>query len=112
MQRLLLSPELVRSDLTEWEAIFSKVLFPLIHRLLTPEVLSSDQDGISEMQVQSASLLCKVFLQSIVLLSEWEGMLNLLVQIIEVMDRLMKSGQSDSLVSQYNCAALIGVGEY
>lgn len=56
---------------------------------------------MSEMRVQSASLLCKVFLQYMVLLSEWEGMLDLWVKIVDIMDRLMNSGQGDSLVSSY-----------
>jgi hypothetical protein len=74
------------------------VLFPLILRLLKPEVFSSDRDGMSETRVQAASLLSKVFLQYLVVLSEWEGMLDLWVKIIEIMDRLMNSGQGDSLV--------------
>jgi brefeldin A-resistance guanine nucleotide exchange factor 1 len=74
-------------------------LFPLIHRLLKPEVFSTDRDGMSEMRVQVSSLLCKVFLQYLVLLSEWDGMLDLWVEIIDIMDRLMNSGQGDSLVS-------------
>lgn len=101
LQRSLLSPELTCSDPKEWTAIFGKVLFPLILRLLKPEVFSSDRDGMSEMRVQSASLLCKVFLQYLVLLSEWDGMLDLWVKIVDIMDRLMNSGQGDSLVSQY-----------
>ena len=51
------------------------------------------------MRVQVASLLCKVFLQYMVLLTEWDGMLDLWIKIIEIMDRLMNSGQGDSLVS-------------
>ncbi|KAM6525423.1 GDP/GTP exchange factor for ARF, variant 2 [Fusarium falciforme] len=100
LQRSLLSPELTCSDPKEWTAIFGKVLFPLIIQLLKPEVFSSDRDGMSEMRVQSASLLCKVFLQYLVLLSEWDGMLDLWIKIIEIMDRLMNSGQGDSLVSR------------
>jgi len=99
LQRSLLSPELTSSDHEEWTAIFGEVLFPLILRLLKPEVFSSDRDGMSETRVQVASLLCKVFLQYLVLLSKWEGMLDLWVRIIEIMDRLMNSGQGDSLVS-------------
>jgi brefeldin A-resistance guanine nucleotide exchange factor 1 len=99
LQRSLLSPELTSSDHEEWTAIFGEVLFPLIIRLLKPEVFSSDRDGMSETRVQVASLLCKVFLQYLVLLSKWEGMLDLWVRIIEIMDRLMNSGQGDSLVS-------------
>jgi brefeldin A-resistance guanine nucleotide exchange factor 1 len=101
LQRSLLSPDLTASEEehSEWTAIFGEVLFPLILRLLKPEVFSSDRDGMSETRVQAASLLSKVFLQYLVVLSEWEGMLDLWVKIIEIMDRLMNSGQGDSLVS-------------
>lgn len=98
MQRSLLSPELTSADHEEWTAIFGEVLFPLILRLLKPEVFSSDRDGMSETRVQAASLLCKVFLQYLVILSKWEGMLDLWLRVIEIMDRLMNSGQGDSLV--------------
>ncbi len=105
LQRSLLSPELTRSSSgeedqqhSEWTAIFGEVLFPLILRLLKPEVFSSDRDGMSETRVQAASLLSKVFLQYLVVLSEWDGLLDLWVRIIEIMDRLMNSGQGDSLV--------------
>lgn len=57
------------------------------------------------MRVQVASLLCKVFLQYMVLLSEWDGMLDLWIKIIEIMDRLMNSGQGDSLVRSLLCSA-------
>ncbi|KAI1336047.1 Sec7-domain-containing protein [Xylariaceae sp. FL0016] len=97
LQRSLLSPELTCSDHKEWTAIFGEVLFPLIHRLLKPEVYSSDKDGMSETRVHAASLLCKTFLQYLVLLSKWDGMLDLWLQIIDIMDRLMNSGQGDSL---------------
>lgn len=68
--------------------------------LLKPEVFSVDRDGMGEMRIQAASLLCKVFLQYLVLLSEWDGMLDLWVKLIDIMDRLMNSGQGDTLVSQ------------
>ncbi|KAM0279817.1 hypothetical protein ACHAQH_004368 [Verticillium albo-atrum] len=84
-------------DHQEWTAIFGEVLFPLIHRLLKPEVFTSDRDGMAEMRVQASSLLCKVFLQYLVLLSAWDGMLDLWLKIIDIMDRLMNSGQGDSL---------------
>jgi len=97
LQRSLLSPELTSSDHEEWTAIFGEVLFPLIMRLLKPEVFQSDRDGMSETRVQAASLLSKVFLQYLVILSRWDGMLDLWLKIIEIMDRLMNSGQGDSL---------------
>ncbi|KXJ95211.1 hypothetical protein Micbo1qcDRAFT_115600 [Microdochium bolleyi] len=97
LQRSLLSPELACTDHEEWTSIFSEVLFPLISRLLKPEVFSSDRDGMSETRVQAASLLTKVFLQYLVQLAQWDGMLDLWLKIIDIMDRLMNSGQSDSL---------------
>jgi brefeldin A-resistance guanine nucleotide exchange factor 1 len=101
LQRTLLSPDLTSGEHEEWTAIFGEVLFPLILRLLKPEVFSSDRDGMSETRVQAASLLSKVFLQYLVVLSEWEGMLDLWLRIVEIMDRLMNSGQGDSLVSSH-----------
>ncbi|ROT34831.1 Sec7 domain-containing protein [Sodiomyces alkalinus F11] len=97
LQRSLLSPSVTCRDHREWTAIFSEVLFPLVHKLLKPEVFSSDRDGMGEIRVQAVSLLCKVFLRYLVLLSAWDGMLDLWVKIIEIMDRLMNSGQADSL---------------
>jgi len=99
LQRSLLSPELACVDHQEWTAIFGEVLFPLITRLLKPEVYQSDRVGMSETRVQAATLLCKVFLNYLVLLSEWEGMLDLWLRILDIMDRLMNSGQGDNLVS-------------
>ena len=62
---------------------------------------------MSEMRVQSSSLLCKVFLKYLVDLSEWDGMLDLWMKIIEIMDRLMNSGQGDSLVSIRNATCFL-----
>lgn len=111
LQRALFSPELTSGDHREWTAIFGEVLFPLIFRLLKPEVFSSDRDGMSETRVQASSLLCKVFLQYLVLLSDWDGMLDLWIKIIDIMDRLMNSGQGDSLVSKVllSCVLLLGI---
>lgn len=53
---------------------------------------------MSETRVQAATLLCKIFLHYVVLLSEWDGMLELWLKILDIMDRLMNSGQGDSLV--------------
>lgn len=97
LQRSLLSPELTSGDHEEWTAIFDEVLFPLITRLLKPEVYSSDPIGMSETRVQAATLLCRIFLHYLVLLSKWDGMLDLWLKILDIMDRLMNSGQGDSL---------------
>ncbi|KAI9815369.1 MAG: GDP/GTP exchange factor for ARF [Thelocarpon impressellum] len=97
LQRSLVSPELASTDHKEWTAIFGEVLFPLIIRLLKPEVYQSDPIGMGETRVQAATLLCKIFLHYLVSLSEWDGMLDLWLKILDIMDRLMNSGQGDNL---------------
>ena len=99
LQKTLLSKDLASPDHKEWTAIFGEVLFPLITQLLKPEVFQSDPIGMSETRVQAATLLCKIFLHYLVALSEWNGMLNLWIKILAIMDRLMNSGQGDNLVS-------------
>ncbi|ETN45169.1 uncharacterized protein HMPREF1541_10046 [Cyphellophora europaea CBS 101466] len=47
----------------EWTAIFTEVLFPLILRLLKPEVYQLDPQGMGDTRVQAATLLCKIFLR-------------------------------------------------
>lgn len=94
----MLSPDIRCRDHEEWPIVFREVLFPLVRKLLKPEVYSSDRDGMGEMRVQVVSLLCKVFLRYLVLHSAWDGMLGLWLEIIEIMDRLVNSGQGDSLV--------------
>lgn len=97
LQRCLLSPELTSADHNEWTNIFGEVLFPLINQLLKPEVYQTDPMGMGETRMQAAQLLCKIFLRYFVLLSQWEGVLDLWVKILGIMDRLMNSGQSDTL---------------
>jgi brefeldin A-resistance guanine nucleotide exchange factor 1 len=99
LQQSLLSPALTSDDHHEWTAIFGDVLFPLINRLLKPEVYQSDPRGMSDTRVLAATMLCKVFLHYLVMLAEWDGMLDLWLKILDIMDRLMNSGQGDHLVS-------------
>ena len=99
LQRSLLSTDLVSNNHKEWIAIFSEVLFPLIGQLLKPEVYQSDPIGMSDTRVQASTLLCKIFLHYLVMLSEWEQMLDIWLRILAIMDRLMNSGQGDHLVS-------------
>jgi brefeldin A-resistance guanine nucleotide exchange factor 1 len=86
-----------------WTALFDEVLFPLIFKLLKPEVYSTDPVGMSETRVQAATLICRIFLYYLPALSAWHGMLDLWLEILDVMDRLMHSGQGDSLVSLLLC---------
>ncbi|KAL1645158.1 GDP/GTP exchange factor for ARF [Diplodia intermedia] len=97
LQRTLLSNDLASADHKEWTKIFGEVLFPLINQLLKPETYQSDPGGMGETRVQAATLLCKIFLHYLVALSEWDGMLDLWLKILSIMDRLMNSGQGDNL---------------
>ncbi|KAK4494195.1 hypothetical protein PRZ48_014493 [Zasmidium cellare] len=121
LQRCLLSPELASPDHNEWTNIFGEVLFPLINQLLKPETYQTDPypAGMAETRVQAAQLLCKIFLHYLVLLSEWDGVLDLWVKILEIMDRLMNSGQNDGGVlgeavpeSLKNILLVMGSGGY
>ncbi|RKF65669.1 Uncharacterized protein GcC1_117003 [Golovinomyces cichoracearum] len=97
LQNTLLSPQLTFDLQEEWSTIFREVLFPLVFRLLKPEIYSSDPVGMSETRVQAATLLCRIFLHYLAQLSQHDGLLDLWLRILEVMDRLMNSGQGDSL---------------
>ncbi|KAL1976055.1 hypothetical protein VTN31DRAFT_4447 [Thermomyces dupontii] len=97
LQRILLSLKLTADDERQWSAIFDEVLFPLILRLLKPEVYHSDPIGMSETRVHAATLVCKIFLRYLDQLSQWSGMLELWLKILDILDRMMNSGQGDSL---------------
>ncbi|KAL9129051.1 MAG: hypothetical protein Q9217_002391 [Psora testacea] len=97
LQNALLSSELSPSDDEEWTLIFRDVLFDLIKRLIKPEVYQTDPIGMSETRLQAANLLCRTFLHHLPLLSQKEGMLDLWLHILDIMDRLMNSGQGDNL---------------
>jgi len=57
----------------EWTAIFSEVLFPLVARLLKPEVHRADQTGMGETRVIMVTVLCKVFLRYFDVLAKIPG---------------------------------------
>ncbi|KAL8699180.1 MAG: hypothetical protein Q9224_001529 [Gallowayella concinna] len=97
LQGAVQSAELASSDHQEWTAIFAEVLFPLIERLLKPEVYQADPAGMSETRVAVAKLLCKIFLHYLVTLAEWDGMLETWYRILELVERLMGSGQGQAM---------------
>ncbi|KAF4265038.1 hypothetical protein KXV68_004077 [Aspergillus fumigatus] len=97
LQRCLLSVHIDSTDDKEWTGIFDQVLFPLILLLLKPEVYHSDPLGMGETRVQAATLVCKIFLRYLDQLPNREGMLELWLKILDILDRMMNSGQGDSL---------------
>ncbi|KAI5281194.1 GDP/GTP exchange factor for ARF [Ascosphaera aggregata] len=52
---------------------------------------------MAQTRVQAAMLICKVFLHYLVLLSEWNEMVDLWLKILDLLDRMMNSGQDQSL---------------
>ena len=85
----------------EWLAIFHEVLFPLLYQgLLKPEVYALDASGMSETRTQAATLLCKVFLHFLDRLYENGRMLEIWLQVLAVLDRLMNSGQEQKQQQQ------------
>ncbi|KAI5212196.1 Sec7-domain-containing protein [Aureobasidium subglaciale] len=76
---------------------FGQEVAQSLKSLLKPEVYQMDPAGMGEMRVQTAQLLCKIFLHYLVMLSEWEGMHDLWMEILDLMDRLMNSGQGNTL---------------
>jgi brefeldin A-resistance guanine nucleotide exchange factor 1 len=97
LQRSLLSDQLASEDHTEWIAIFGEVLFPLVLRLLKPEVYKLDPVGMSETRIQAATLLCKIFLRYLDELAKCGQMLDVWLRILDILDRMMNSGQGDAV---------------
>ena len=97
LQRSLLSGQLASEEHTEWIAIFGEVLFPLVLRLLKPEVYKLDQVGMGETRIQASNLLCKIFLRYLDELAKCGQMLDMWLRILDVLDRMMNSGQGDAL---------------
>jgi brefeldin A-resistance guanine nucleotide exchange factor 1 len=97
LQRSLLSDNLASDDHTEWIAIFGEVLFPLIGRLLKPEIFQIDHVGMVDTRIQAAILLCKIFLRYLDHLVNNGQMLEVWLKILDILDRMMNSGSGDAL---------------
>ncbi|KAG5439555.1 hypothetical protein PCANB_002131 [Pneumocystis canis] len=97
LQKSLLSSQFSNEDDLQWTLVFKEVLFPLIFRFLKPEVYQFDHHGMAQARIQAITLLCKVYLHYLVKLSKSDGMLELWTNLLDVIDRLINSGQPDYL---------------
>lgn len=97
LQRIMLAPGLQFHDDGIWVTIFDKVLFPLIETLLKPEIYELDPRGMAVTRLQCSTLLCKVFLAFIVNSKYTKGLLALWARLLETLDRLLNSGQRDTM---------------
>lgn len=62
---------------------------------------------MSRTRAQAVTLICRVFLHCLFTLSEWDQMLDIWLKLLDVMDRLTKSGYAVSLVSKIVCSVCI-----
>lgn len=97
LQRALLVHDLQVLQASEWEDCFSKVLFPLLSRLL--EGLDpQDKNGAEETRMRASALLCKVFLQHLTPLLNLSTFTALWLTILDFMDQYMHADHSDLLL--------------
>lgn len=93
LQRLLLSPQLLSADENTLPIIFDRVLFPVLDELLKPSSYDRDPAAAVEMRLRAATLLCKVFLQHVVALTETSAVVG--VQFVRVLDKLERFMRGD-----------------
>ncbi|KAJ9098681.1 hypothetical protein QFC21_004329 [Naganishia friedmannii] len=93
LQRMLLSQQLMSSEEAALSAVFARVLLPILEELLKPQVFDRDPAGMEETRLRAATLLCKVFLQYLILLGETkETVASLLTRVIDLLERFMRTG--------------------
>ncbi|KAH8117228.1 Sec7-domain-containing protein [Phellopilus nigrolimitatus] len=99
LQRLLLGQQLVLVGVEgQAEAVFNRVVFPLLDDLLKPQVMQRDLRGMPETRLRASVLLCKVFMQYEVNdEAKQKDIRGLWIQILDLLDRLMHAGKRDQL---------------
>ncbi|KAK3910453.1 Golgi-specific brefeldin A-resistance guanine nucleotide exchange factor 1 [Frankliniella fusca] len=100
LQSALLMHDLQTLSAQEWESCFSKVLFPLLARLLEP-VCPSDpscRTREEETRMRGATLLSKVFLHHLTPLLSLPNFTALWLTILDFLDKYMHADQSDLLL--------------
>ena len=97
-EQVILSDNLRQYPDFEWPEIFDKAIFPLISTLLKPEVYDTDPERMPVTRLHVASLLCKIYLQYVVQVQQRsDAVLQLWIRILDTLDRLVHSGQRDTL---------------
>lgn len=100
LQSALLMHDLQTLSAQEWESCFSKVLFPLLARLLEP-VCPGDpscRTREEETRMRGATLLSKVFLHHLTPLLSLPNFTPLWLTILDFLDKYMHSDNSDLLL--------------
>ncbi|THH10280.1 hypothetical protein EW145_g1429 [Phellinidium pouzarii] len=99
LQRLLLGQQIILDGVDgQAEAIFNRVVFPLLDELLKPQVAQRDLRGMPETRLRASVLLCKVFMQLEVNDEAKHNDIRVLwIQILDLLDRLMNVDRRDQL---------------
>lgn len=101
LQRLLLGPHILLDDApqAQIEEAFNRIVFPLLDELLKPEVFKRDPAGMPETRLRASALICKTFMQLEVRDGESQADIRVVwIQILDLLDRLMKIDREDQLV--------------
>ncbi|KAI9144046.1 hypothetical protein BKA69DRAFT_1122695 [Paraphysoderma sedebokerense] len=98
LQRALLLPALTTTPTSEWISIvFNQVLFVLIGTLMKPEVYKLDVTGMDEARIRATTLTCKLWLQYLGGLKEWDGLNQLWEKLLVVLKPCFQEGASNYL---------------
>lgn len=96
-----MSQQLLHPDIpNQIDAVFNRVIFPLLDDLLKAQVMARDPHGMPETRLRASVLLCKAFMQYEVNDAAREKDIRVLwIQILDLLDRLMNADRRDQLVS-------------
>lgn len=97
-QRAILADDVHVREGFSWDKVFNNALFPLINDLLRPEVYERDPQGMASTRSKTATFTCKIFLQYALQNQDSnDQVLERWIRILDILDRLINSGQKDSL---------------
>ncbi|KAK9728472.1 GDP/GTP exchange factor for ARF [Basidiobolus ranarum] len=98
LQRALVLPELSSGNIAECIKCFDEVIFPLLFKLLEPEVHALDPNNMDETRLRAAGLLSTQFLHQSSQLSEWYGLISLWSKILDLMILYLHAGETNYLL--------------
>ncbi|CAL4066490.1 unnamed protein product [Meganyctiphanes norvegica] len=96
LQRALLNHDLQTLNAAQWEACFSKVLFPLLAALLQP-IPGTSPSSLEETRVRAATLVQKVYLRHLTPLLALPTFTALWLTVLDFMDKYLNTHRSDHL---------------
>lgn len=99
LQRAILAPQLNTLLAADWHACFLQVLFPMVSCFLENDHVKQSQDHMrQETLMRVATLLCRVFLQHLVPLSDLDTFPLLWISLLDMMQQMMSLQDSELLL--------------